>query len=161
MRSIGSGRRRDAATCLSSLRLGETQTQRVELDEALGIALIVYDVLLERDMREDVEGFRRFTPDHPDMALVELEADRALDVVLALVDQGLEHLALRGEPETVIDELGITRHQLVLEMGRAAVERDALDAAMGALQDGAAGGFIDATRFHPDEAVLDQIQPTD
>src|ERR1700679_176994 len=95
------------------------------------------------------------------MALVELQPHRALDLLLALVDEGLEHVALGREPEAVIDELGIARHQLVLEMGGAAVERDALDAAMGGVEDGAAGRLIDAARLHADEAVLDEIDPAD
>src|SRR5262249_56761258 len=47
------------------------------------------------------------------------------------------------------------------EMGGAAVERDALDAAMGGVQDGAARRLIDAAALHADEAVLDQIEPAD
>src|SRR5258708_4449917 len=113
----------------------QSQAKRIELDEALGIALVVDEVLLEGDVCEAVERLRRFAPDHPHMALVELEAHRALDMLLALVDERLEHLALGREPEAVVDHLGIARHQLVLEMRRAAVERDALDAAMGAVQD--------------------------
>ncbi len=77
------------------------------------------------------------------MTLVKLQPHRAFDVFLALVYQRLQHLALGREPEAVIDELGIARHQLVLEMGGAAVERDALDAAMGAMQDGATGRLVD------------------
>src|SRR5258708_528499 len=95
------------------------------------------------------------------MALVELEADRALDALLAFVDEGLQHLAFGREPEAVIDELGIARHQLVLEMRGAAIEGDALDAAMRGVQDGAAWRLVDAARLHADEAVLDEIEPTD
>ena len=49
---------------LGFLRLfTETQPQRVELDEALGVALVVDLIGLEGDMREAVERFRRFAPD--------------------------------------------------------------------------------------------------
>src|SRR5258708_38118621 len=95
------------------------------------------------------------------MAFIELQAHRALDVLLALVDQRLQHLALGREPEAVVDELGIARHQLVLEMRGAAVERDAFDAAMGAMQDGTAGRLLDAARRQADEAVLDEVEPAD
>src|SRR5665213_998336 len=140
-----------------SQRLGQPQAQRVEPDEAGGVALVVDLIFLEGDVGEAVERARRFPPDHADMALIELEPHRALDMLLAAVDQRLQHLAFGREPEAVIDELGIARHELVLLMRRAAIERDALDAAMRLMQDGAARRLIDAARLHADEAVLDQI----
>ena len=94
-------------------------------------------------------------------ALVELEAHGAGHVLLALVDQGLEHLALGGEPEAVIDQLGIARHQIILQMRRAAIERDLLDAAMRLEEDRAARGFVDPARFHADETPLHKIEPAD
>src|SRR3546814_19273439 len=75
-----------------------------------------------------------------------------------MVDRGLEHLALGREPESIVDELGIFGHQLVLQMRRAAVERDAFDAAMRARIDFAARRFIPAARLHADEAVLDEVE---
>ncbi len=112
-------------------------------------------------MGEAVEALRRFAPDHARQPLVELEAHRALDILLAPVDERLQHLALGGVPEAVIDELGVARHQLVLEMRRAAVEGDAFDAAMRRVQDGAAGRLVDAARLHADEAVLDEVEAAD
>src|SRR6056297_510769 len=50
---------------------------------------------------------------------VELEPHRAGDMLLAAVDRRLQHLALGAEPEPVIDQLRIARHQAVLEMARA------------------------------------------
>ena len=80
---------------------------------------------------------------------------------LALVDHRLQHLALGREPEAVIDQLGIARHEAVLQMGRLAVERERFDGAMRSEQDGAARRFIDAARLHADEAVLDEIETAD
>src|SRR5204863_952904 len=77
------------------------------------------------------------------------------------VDRGLEHFAFRAEPEAVVDEFGIFRHQLVFEMGGAAVERDRFDAAMGGIKNGAARRLIHAARLHTDKAVLDEIEPPD
>src|SRR6185312_5808574 len=57
--------------------------------------------------------------------------------------------------------LGIARHELVLEMRRAAIQGDALDAAMRRMEDGAAGRLVDAARLHADEAVLDQVEAAD
>jgi hypothetical protein len=82
-------------------------------------------------------------------------------MLLAAVDRGLQHLALGREPEAVIDQLGIARHQLVLEMGSTPVERDRFDRAVGSQQDRAARGFVDAAGLHADEAVLDEIETAD
>src|SRR5262245_53551002 len=112
-------------------------------------------------MLQAVEALRRFPPDHSGVALIELEPHRAADILLALVDERLKHLALRAEPEAVIDQLGIARHQLVLEMAGAAIERDAFDTAMGGMKDRAARCLIDAAALHADEPVLDQIEAAD
>src|SRR5260221_14462875 len=103
--ATGSERCCRSSVRLFARRLGEPEAQRVELDEALGVALVVDHVLLEGDMGEAVERLRRLAADDPDMALIELEAHRALDMVLALVDERLQHRALGREPEAIIDEL--------------------------------------------------------
>src|SRR5262245_7072286 len=92
------------------------------------------------------------------MALVALHPHGATHLLLALVDQRLQHLAFRREPEAVVNQLGITRHDLILEMRGAAVERDRFNAAMGDLPDRTARRFIDTARLHADKAVLDQIE---
>src|SRR4051812_15696473 len=122
--------------CASDLRLPpsalqQTQAQRVELDEPRGVALVVgAGIVLEGDVLLAVEALLGLAADHRRIALIELQAHHAFDVLLALVDQGLQHLALRREPEAVIDQLRIARHDLVLQVPRAAIEGDALDAAM-------------------------------
>src|SRR5439155_12112375 len=89
---------------------GEAQAQCVEPDEAVGVALVVDLVFLEGDVGQAVEAVRRLPPDNPRQPLIELEADPALDLLLALVDQRLQPLALGREPEAVVDPLGIARH---------------------------------------------------
>ena len=71
---------------------------------------------------------------------------------------GLQHLALRREPEAIVNEFGIFRHQLVFQMRRAAIQRDAFNAAMGTGVDFATRRFIHTARFHTNETVLDQIK---
>src|SRR5262245_29513744 len=66
------------------------QAQRVELDEARRVLLVVGAlVVLERDQRRRVKRLRTLAPDHRDVALVELQPHLALDVLLTLVDQRL------------------------------------------------------------------------
>src|SRR5579863_4664 len=123
------------------------QAQRVELDEARGIAMIVGDrAFLEGDEILIVQRISAFAADHDDVALVELEANPASDVLLAEIDRRLQHLALGREPETIVDEFSIFRHQPVLEMRRTAVERDRFDAAMRGQQNGPAGRLVHAAR---------------
>src|SRR5438128_6306046 len=86
---------------------GEAQAQCVEADEAVGVALVVDLVFLEGDVGQAVEAVGRLPPDDPRQPLVELEPNAARDLLLALVDQRLQHLALRRKPEAVVDKLGI------------------------------------------------------
>ena len=58
---ISQRQRRRTSTALAAG--GEAQTQRVELDEALGVALVVDLVFLERHVRQAVEAVRRLPPD--------------------------------------------------------------------------------------------------
>ncbi len=80
---------------------------------------------------------------------------------LAFVDQGLEHRALRTEPESVVDHLGIAGHEIVLQVHGTPLERDAFHAAMGRGHDGPARSLIDAAALHAHEPVFQQIQPAD
>src|SRR5205085_6909237 len=98
---------------------GEAEAQRLQPDKALGVALVINLVFLEGDVREAVEAVRRLAPDDLRQPLIELQPHPAFDLFLALVDRRLQHLALGREPEAVVDQLGIARHQLVLEMRRA------------------------------------------
>src|SRR5215471_3177539 len=138
------------------------QAQRIEADESLRIVLVVGTrAVLERHEPLVVERIGAVAADHGGLALVELEAYPSGGELLAAIDRGLQHLALGREPEAVVDQLGIARHQLVLKMRRAAVERDLLDAAMGREQDRAARRLVHAARLHADEAVLDEVEPAD
>src|SRR3546814_19152862 len=91
-------------------------------------------------------------------ALVKLQPYGAGNLGLAMIDRRLKHLALRREPEAVVDQFRITRHQFVLEVRRAAIQRQLLDPAMRREQNGAARRFIHAARLHADEPILDPIE---
>src|SRR5665648_1269378 len=111
--------------------------------------------------KRQVERFRAGAADDDDIALIELEPDLAFDVFLALVHQRLQHLALRREPEAVIDELRIARHQRVFEVHRLAVEREGLHGAVRGIKNGAARRLVDAAGLHADIAILHQIDAAD
>src|SRR5262245_52480589 len=77
------------------------QPQRIEADEAGGVALIVScRAFFEGHQVLIVERIFALAPDHTDIALVELELYAAADEFLALVDRRLQHLALGREPES-------------------------------------------------------------
>ena len=82
-------------------------------------------------------------------------------MALRLVDQGLKHLPLGREPETVVHEGCIARHDLVAGAHGRAVHGQRLDGPVGGLQQRAAGSFVDAPGFHSDEPVLHQVKPAD
>src|SRR5215831_12672695 len=138
------------------------QPQRIEPDESCCVLLVVGAlVVLEGHEAAGIERLVAFAAGDDDVALIELESHHALHLLLALVDQRLQHQPLWREPKSVVDELGVARHQLVLEVCGAAVERDRFDRPMGREQDGAPGGLIDPARLHADEAVFDEVDAAD
>src|SRR3954469_9836495 len=70
------------------------QPQRIETDEACGIAMVVGDrAFFEGDEILIVERIGALAADHRNAALVELEPYAAGDVGLRVIDRGLQHLA--------------------------------------------------------------------
>src|SRR6266849_6670141 len=96
----------------------DLEPQGVEVDEPLGVLLPVHAVRLEGREIRPVERPRRLAAGHGHRALVELEPDGAGHVALHLVEQPLERLPFRREPEAVVDHLGVAGHQGVTEMQR-------------------------------------------
>src|SRR4051812_16025551 len=78
--------------------LAEAQAQRVQLDEAFGVELVIDRVFLESDIVHAVEAVGRLAADHAAMAFEQFQADDAGDALLGLVDGGLQHLAFGREP---------------------------------------------------------------
>ena len=77
------------------------------------------------------------TAEDADAALVGAKADLTVDVVLRGEDALLDELALRGEVEAVVEELGPSEgHKLVTELPNLTVEDEALEVKMGKAEDG-------------------------
>src|SRR5262249_45597159 len=104
----------------------DLQAQGVQVDEALGIALAIDGVRLERGKVGPVKRARRPPARHRGVALVQRESHRPGHVLGNLVHQPLQRAALRREPEAVIDHLGVARDQRVAQMQDLTVERDRL-----------------------------------
>src|SRR5262245_57000247 len=77
--------------------------QRVQLDESLSVALIVHRVFFERHDIGPVQAARALASEHGQRPLEDAKPRGAGDRVRDLVDELLQRLALRREPETVVD----------------------------------------------------------
>src|SRR6266581_4724417 len=137
--------RRESSALPPPLRR-DAHSQRVELDEAGGVGLIVgAAVFLEGgDGRIEERVLAGLAPDDGDVALVELETHRSVYALLRGVDHALEHFPLRAPPVAVVDEARVARHQLVLQVRHLAVKAYRFDRAVRLQHDRAAGGLVAA-----------------
>src|SRR5208283_425065 len=121
------------------------QPQGVELDEARCVAMVISArAFLEGHEILVIEGVSARTANDESRALEKFQTHPAGDELLATVNEGLQHFALRRKPKSIVDDLGIFWHQLVLEMRGTAIERDLLNPAMRVIKDRAAGRLIHA-----------------
>src|SRR5262249_43996061 len=94
-------------------------------------------------------------------ALPELEANGAGDALLRNVEEAIKSLALCGEPDAVVDELGVANGERLLKMRGFTVDGEALEVAMRGDGQRAAGSFVRAARLHTDETVFDEVGAAD
>ena len=136
------------------------QSEGVEPDEPGSIRLVVDLVLFKRGRRLVVEVVLLGSPAfHGHRSLVEAHPGLAVDPLLDLVHECLQGPPLRGEPEAVVDHLGVPRHQLVSKMGDLAIKCDRFDRPVGMVKQGPSRRFVDPPRFHANEAVFDDVYP--
>src|SRR5262249_9174452 len=91
----------------------------------------------------------------------EFEADGAGDTLLRNVEEAVEGLALRGEPDAVVDEFGIADRERLLQVRGFPVDGEAFEFAMRGDEERAAGSFVRAAGLHTHEAVLDKVGAAD
>jgi hypothetical protein len=142
---------------------GGFEAEAVEADEAGGVVLIVgfAGVGFHGGDVFAVEAEGGLASGGHDVAFVEFQSDLTGDGFLAFGDEGLQGVALGGEPEAVVDELGVFGDEGVAQGHDFAVHGEAFDLAMANVKDGTAGGFVDAAAFHADEAVFDHVDAAD
>src|SRR5690606_14631721 len=134
---------------------GNTQTQGVELDKAVGIAMIVGTGIVFKGGYSSVEqGVVGLAANYHDVALVQFQADYAINALLGSINHLLQHVALGAPPVAVVDHGGVLGHQLVFQVRYFTVQGDGLDGTVCLEHDGAAGGFVAAAGFHADVAVF-------
>ena len=79
-------------------------------------------------------------------------------MLLALVDRRLQHFPLGAVPEAVINQLGIARHQTVLQMAGAAIKRNLLNTTVRFQQNSPARCLVNPAGFHTNKAVLNKVE---
>ena len=87
----------------------------------------------------------------------EAEAHIAGHGSLGGVDEGVEGLAERGEPEAVVDELGVARLEARLFAEEVPFEGDRFEVGVGEDEREGAGAFVDLAALDADAAVLDHV----
>ena len=77
---------------------GDAHAQRIELDEAAGVGLVVGAAVFVEggDVRVEQRIGLRVAADDDDIALVQLEPYPAVDALLRVVDQRLQHARAPG-----------------------------------------------------------------
>ncbi len=135
--------------------------QAEQVDEALGIRLVVHVVLAERGEVFAVQAERRLAPHRRAGALVELHADRAGHLFLRLGYDSVQGLTQRREPLPEVDELCVAVGDLLLVVQRLAVQHQALQLVVGGVQDRAARRLVHAARLHAHQAVLHHVGAAD
>jgi len=82
-------------------------------------------------------------------------------MLLGFIDEGLQGVTERMEPLAEVDDLGVAEGELLFEVEGVALDGELFEGLVGLVQDGAAGGFVGASGFHADEAVLDHDDLSD
>src|SRR6185436_20484986 len=96
-----------------------------------------------------------------DSSLPKPQGDLAGHRLLRLVDEGVQGLTQGGEPEAVVDDLGVVESEALLVVEGVAIEGESLQFAVGEHNLSAARGLVAAARLHADEAVLYQVDTAD
>src|SRR5919202_465714 len=132
-----------------------------EPDEASGVGLIVDLILTEGRELLTVQAIRRLPAGRHAVPLVEFDAHLAGDCLLRHVDKGIERLTQRREPEAVVDKLGVLLSHDVLVVQRLAIQRDRFQLLVRGGKDRRTWLLVDPVALHPDEPILDEIDPAD
>ena len=131
------------------------------MDEALGIRLVV-DIFLPKGGKIfAVEREGAFASDRDDIAFVEFQAHGSGNRTLRIVYKRVNRFFEGRKPQPIVDEFGIFESDHIFILGRGAVKNEGFEVAVCRHEDGAAGRFVNAMRFHPDQATFDQIHAPD
>src|SRR5215510_14215949 len=90
---------------LSAFRPSQSESQGVQSNKPIGVALVIDIVFLESRHLGIIERRVGLASDHDDVAFIEFEPNAAAHVGLRGIDGFLQNLALGGKPITIINHL--------------------------------------------------------
>lgn len=114
-------------------------------------------MLVHADEGGGVEGVRGGAAAAHDVGLVETDVGLTGDGALSVFHGVLEVGHLGGEPESVVDELGVLKSKLVTDAHNLAVKAEKLEVVVSSVEDGSTGGLVAATGLETNVTVLNNI----
>src|SRR5882757_4852870 len=138
---------------------GDLARQAVNVHEALRAGLIVGIALVVGGEVEVVQRFRASAPIYRNVAAVQHHPDLSGDVLLRVVDEGLERALQRRVPEPVVDQLAPLLVGGSLEPGQFALQRDVLELGVRGDQRHGSRRLVDLAALDADQPVLDHVEP--
>src|SRR5208283_3018448 len=137
---------------LGSHRDGQSE----KIDEALGVLGIVTAHGKAGEVRTVKRKGRKALSD-VERALPEFQADRASDALLGHAEKTIERFTERREPQSVIDEFGVTHRKSLLKVGSFPVESEPFQFAVRGNEERSPGGFIRPARLHAHKAIFNKV----
>ena len=137
------------------------QRQPEDLDEPDGGGVVERVALVVGREALVVQRQRRAAPDDHGLAVIEPDPDLARHDALRRGDVAAQVARQGAEPQAVVDQPGqLVGHEPV-EAERVARQRQALEGAMGGVQDRGRRRLVDLAALDADEAVLDVVDAPD
>ncbi len=135
------------------------EAQGIEGDEAGGVVLVVSFFLSAFHSSNCfiVKSVHAAATGVDDISFVKFDSYFTGNFFLSAIDEGLNRFAFRRKPEAIIDELGIFGDEAITHVLGFAINDESLEVLMSGEEDGSAGRFVDATRFHANKAVFDDV----
>src|SRR5437588_8299733 len=134
--------------------------QRKQIDKTFGVLGVVL-AHGEAGQVSAVKRERRNTLGDVERAFPEFQADGAGDALLRNVEKSIERFAKRRKPQAVVDKFRVAQRERLLEMRGFAVHGEALEFLVRFDEQRSAGSLVRAARFHPDEAIFDEVGAAD
>src|SRR5579883_861898 len=134
------------------------QRQRKDLRKSLACRVVECILRCVGGKRLIVQGKWRGARENAQRPLIHLHNDRSAYALLRLIDEGIERLPKRREPEAVIHDVGIIFGKLRLRMSCPLIKCDALELLMCKMKERSSRCFIYLSGFDTHKTILDHIQ---
>jgi hypothetical protein len=139
----------------------DSTRQALNSEEPFGVGLIVRAPPLHGGNCFIVEALWALSARDEDVSFVEFQLDGSGDHLLCLPDHRHQSIHFGSVPKAVVDHLGHLGAEPVSEVMEIAIEGDLLQLLVSKIKKRHPWGFVNASAFHPDEAVFYDIDPAD